>query len=162
MSTDTPYEALMRHVYENGVGKGDRTGIKSVFGHQMRFMLNRIIAIFFVAILAALNSGDAYAVTTAAAGAAAVTAANGGARVDPHNGCWWREEVKKEGCSADTKECLMVKEKRIPCRWLHMTQEQIAQEISLKREQQKENDIILVKIVAACLLIGIPIVAFTK
>ena len=126
-------------------------------------MLNRIIAIFFAAILAALNSGDAYAyaAATAAAGAAAVTAANGGT-VDPHNGCWLREEVKKEGCSADTKECFMVKEKRIPCRWLHMTQEQIAQEISLKREQQKENDIILVKIVVACLLIGIPIVAFTK
>jgi thymidylate synthase len=36
-----PYETLMRHVFEQGVKKEDRTGIgtRSVFGHQMRFDL---------------------------------------------------------------------------------------------------------------------------
>src|SRR5690625_3549003 len=36
-----PYETLMRHVYENGVDKPDRTGTgtRSVFGYQMRFDL---------------------------------------------------------------------------------------------------------------------------
>ena len=45
MSTPTahPYEALMRHVAEHGVAKGDRTGTgtTSVFGHQMRFDLRQ-------------------------------------------------------------------------------------------------------------------------
>ena len=37
----TPYEDFMRHVYEHGVAKSDRTGVgtRSVFGHQMRFDL---------------------------------------------------------------------------------------------------------------------------
>ncbi|MDR2153692.1 MAG: thymidylate synthase [Burkholderiaceae bacterium] len=36
-----PYEDLMRHVYEHGATKADRTGTgtRSVFGHQMRFDL---------------------------------------------------------------------------------------------------------------------------
>ena len=35
------YETLMRHVYEHGTHKSDRTGTgtKSVFGYQMRFNL---------------------------------------------------------------------------------------------------------------------------
>ena len=43
VASDTPYEALMRHAYENGVDKSDRTGTgtKSVFGHQMRFDLSK-------------------------------------------------------------------------------------------------------------------------
>ena len=49
MSTNTPqrffffyYEDFLRHVYENGVAKTDRTGTgtRSVFGHQMRFDLS--------------------------------------------------------------------------------------------------------------------------
>ena len=36
------YEDFMRHVFEHGVQKGDRTGTgtRSVFGHQMRFDLS--------------------------------------------------------------------------------------------------------------------------
>jgi thymidylate synthase len=36
------YEDFMRHVFEHGVPKADRTGVgtRSVFGHQMRFDLN--------------------------------------------------------------------------------------------------------------------------
>ncbi len=36
------YEDFMRHVFEQGVHKNDRTGTgtRSVFGHQMRFDLN--------------------------------------------------------------------------------------------------------------------------
>lgn len=39
----TPYEDFMRHVFEHGVAKTDRTGTgtKSVFGHQMRFDLTQ-------------------------------------------------------------------------------------------------------------------------
>lgn len=42
MSTNQ-YETLMRHVYDNGVDKGDRTGTgtRSVFGYQMRFDLQQ-------------------------------------------------------------------------------------------------------------------------
>jgi thymidylate synthase len=38
-----PYEAFMRHVFEHGVRKSDRTGTgtRSVFGHQMRFDLSQ-------------------------------------------------------------------------------------------------------------------------
>jgi thymidylate synthase len=37
----SPYEDLMRHVFEHGVAKTDRTGTgtRAVFGHQMRFDL---------------------------------------------------------------------------------------------------------------------------
>ena len=37
------YETLLRHVFENGVSKSDRTGTgtKSVFGYQMRFDLSQ-------------------------------------------------------------------------------------------------------------------------
>ncbi len=40
-STPHPFEALMRHVFEHGADKADRTGTgtRSVFGHQMRFDL---------------------------------------------------------------------------------------------------------------------------
>jgi len=45
MSATTPsqYEDFMRHVYEHGVSKTDRTGTgtRSVFGHQMRFDLSQ-------------------------------------------------------------------------------------------------------------------------
>ena len=36
------YEDFMRHVFEHGTAKTDRTGTgtRSVFGHQMRFDLN--------------------------------------------------------------------------------------------------------------------------
>jgi len=39
----TPYEDFMRHVYENGSTKSDRTGTgtRSVFGYQMRFDLSQ-------------------------------------------------------------------------------------------------------------------------
>jgi thymidylate synthase len=39
---DTQYEALLRHVLENGAPKSDRTGTgaRSVFGHQMRYDLS--------------------------------------------------------------------------------------------------------------------------
>jgi thymidylate synthase len=41
--TPAPYEAFMRHVFEHGVAKSDRTGTgtRSVFGHQMRFDLSK-------------------------------------------------------------------------------------------------------------------------
>ncbi len=41
MDTPHPYEALMRHVQQHGVHKGDRTGTgtRSVFGHQLRYNL---------------------------------------------------------------------------------------------------------------------------
>ena len=36
------YEKLLKHVYQNGINKNDRTGVgtRSVFGYQMRFDLN--------------------------------------------------------------------------------------------------------------------------
>ena len=42
MTTMQQYENLMRHVYEHGTPKTDRTGTgtRSVFGHQMRFDLS--------------------------------------------------------------------------------------------------------------------------
>jgi len=42
MNISTPYEDFMRHVYEHGTPKSDRTGTgtRSVFGYQMRFDLN--------------------------------------------------------------------------------------------------------------------------
>lgn len=41
--TTNQYEQLMRHVYEHGTQKSDRTGTgtRSVFGHQMRFDLQQ-------------------------------------------------------------------------------------------------------------------------
>lgn len=41
--TSNQYEALLRHVYEHGHDKGDRTGTgtRSVFGYQMRFDLSK-------------------------------------------------------------------------------------------------------------------------
>ena len=40
---DTPYEDLLRHVLETGTSRPDRTGTgsRSVFGHQLRFDLQR-------------------------------------------------------------------------------------------------------------------------
>jgi len=42
MKISTPYEDFMRHVYEHGTPKKDRTGTgtRSVFGYQMRFDLS--------------------------------------------------------------------------------------------------------------------------
>jgi len=42
MNISTPYEDFMRHVYEHGTPKSDRTGTgtRSVFGYQMRFDLS--------------------------------------------------------------------------------------------------------------------------
>jgi len=42
MNISTPYEDFMRHVYEHGTPKNDRTGTgtRSVFGYQMRFDLS--------------------------------------------------------------------------------------------------------------------------
>jgi thymidylate synthase len=39
----TPYEDLMRHVFEHGADKADRTGTgtRSVFGHQLRYDLSQ-------------------------------------------------------------------------------------------------------------------------
>ena len=39
----SPYETFMRHVFEHGTPKTDRTGTgtRSVFGYQMRFQLDQ-------------------------------------------------------------------------------------------------------------------------
>jgi len=43
MILSTPYEEFMRHVYQHGTAKADRTGTgtRSVFGYQMRFDLGQ-------------------------------------------------------------------------------------------------------------------------